>query len=163
VSFHEVPPFDVLAGARLPYGGFGPILRDHQIEERLVVVEAEASRRISDVFGMDVSMGPDRVASLDKVIQQMWRTGWNPERGDVNLFARDFGSVLFLTLHRELNGELLFRSVTDLSHASVWWSSAAIEAFPFHKTYKALLESHGEGLRFYCNALKAKVASGGTP
>ncbi len=159
MSSHEVPAFDALAGARSPFEGFGPVMRGRELEENLEEVVTQASRRISDVFGINVGADRAGVASLDNVIQQLWQTGWDPDRGDVNLFARDLGSILALALSRRLHGDLVFRSSTDLSHPSVWWPSAGIEAFPFHKTWKALLQGQEESLSTYYDGLKAKVTA----
>jgi hypothetical protein len=87
----------------------------------------------------------------------MWTEGWQPERSDINLFATDFGCVLTKAIEQTLDGMLVFRSSSDLSHLSVWWPQAQVEAFPFHKTYKRLLSEEGESLGFFSRQLTRLV------
>lgn len=145
MSLLEVPPFDALRGGGRPCEAFGAILRESALACLLESVAGTARRRVQDVFQRDVALDRRGVGTLDGLVREMWSAGWSPERGDVNLFANDFGSILMLAIHRELGGECLFRSPTDLSHASVWWPASDVEAFPFHKAYKALLRQEAEG------------------
>ncbi|MBN1919224.1 MAG: hypothetical protein JW889_15070 [Verrucomicrobia bacterium] len=83
---------------------------------------------------------------LDKIIDGMWREGWDPDASDINLFVRDFGLVLASSVLSLLGGDLVFRSEEDLSHLSIWWPVFQVEAFPFHKVYKRLYVSQGESI-----------------
>lgn len=157
MSVHEVPPFDALAGGGGPYEGFGPVMRENELARPIQSVADQALQRIREVFQCDISVNRSGIAALEGLIQEMWMTGWSPEGGDVNLFARDFGTILLLALHRELGGECLFRSSTNLSHASVWWRDIDLEAFPFHRVLKALLRSDTESLTFFFDGLSKRV------
>lgn len=147
----EIPPFDVLTSQERPFPGFGPTGGSSQdVGGSFAEVVRQAQGRISDVFNISTERGRSLVATLDPVIRDMWSQGWNPEVGDLNLFTRDFGALLMDSLIHELDGRPVFRSNRDLSHASVFWMNAKVEAFPFHKTVKCLTTIHGESLlQFY--------------
>jgi hypothetical protein len=77
---------------------------------------------------------------LEEFFSRMWREGWDPATSDVNLFVRDLGSVFMSMILTMAGGEPVFRSMTDLSHASLWWKKNRLEVFPFHKTYRRLTD-----------------------
>ena len=56
-------------------------------------------------------------------------------------------------------GQAIFRSRTDLSHASLWWPEKRVEVFPFHKMYRRLVDRDGESLVFFVKALVKKMGS----
>jgi hypothetical protein len=154
VLFLDVPPFDVLTSQTTPFTGFGdPLAATTDCEGRFLDTAHQARRRISEVFALELG-GPEEVpAKLEGVIAQMWVEGWDPETGDVNLFTTDFGCVLAQAIHQTLGGLLVFRSATDLSHLSLWWHERAVEAFPFHKTYKRLLSNEGDSFPYFARCL----------
>jgi hypothetical protein len=50
---------------------------------------------------------------LDGLIEKMWRTGWDPRVGNLNLFTRTFGLLLFEATLDVLGGEPIFRAPGD--------------------------------------------------
>lgn len=158
MSLLEVPPFDSLTQGTTPYSGFGPLVLGPDAAENFSRVIKEASVRISEMLG--VSPPPDRtgIAALEKLASRMWREGWDPESADVNLFVRDFGSVFMSIIQAMTTGEPVFRSKTDLSHASLWWPKKRLEVFPFHKMYRRLTDRDGESLVFFLDSLTKKLA-----
>jgi hypothetical protein len=154
VLFRDVPPFDVLTCQTTPYAGFGePLATPSECERQFLHTEKQARDRISEVFALELG-GPEQIpAKLEAIIGQMWSEGWDPERGDTNLFSTDFGCLLTEALHQTLGGCRVFRSATDLSHLSLWWPERRVEAFGFHKTYKRLLTNDGESLVFFARRL----------
>jgi hypothetical protein len=91
----------------------------------------------------------------------MWNDGWSPEKGNINLFATDFGLVFVDAIHAVMGGELVFRSDSDITHLSMWYPTFKIEAFPFHHVCKCLLESDGSSLGYFFHALSVDLGSGG--
>lgn len=153
----EVPPPDVLAGEPEPYSGFGPP-QGHAVNDDFLRVVDGARHRVQETFeAVDVEGRPG-VETIERVIREMWDEGWDPEQGDVNLFTRDFGSLFMACLSNALGGERIFRSMTDLSHASVFWRKKRLEAFPFHKVYKRLSNREGDSLVFFFDSLKQRVS-----
>jgi hypothetical protein len=157
VSLLDVPPFESLTQDTAPYSGFGPLVAAADVSEGFSNVVEEATRRITETFG--VTPQPDRtgVAVLEELVSRMWREGWDPATSDVNLFVRDFGSVFMSALLAMAGGEPVFRSTTDLSHASLWWHRHRLEIFPFHKMYRRLTDQTGESLVFFADALLKKL------
>lgn len=154
----EVPPFEALTQGTCPYSGLGPLVSDAEATQNFSPVVASAFARLSETFG--VSLHPDRngVATLEDLVNRIWDEGWDPESGDVNLFVRDLGSVFMFILQAMTAGEAVFRSKTDLSHASLWWPKKRLEIFPFHKMYRRLTDRDGESLVFFVDSLTKKLA-----
>lgn len=161
VLYREIPLFDVLRGEPSPYRGFGaPFPQSGEVAGYFQDVLHQARERIADGFGVSLGGSPEEIASaLEDLVAAMWAEGWSPDAGDVNLFARDIGVLLTNAVRAGLGGVLLLRSLSDLSHASLWWSQSRIEAFPFHKAYKRLLRRDGESLTFFLSALGKMLAS----
>jgi hypothetical protein len=159
VSLLDVPPFECLTQDTAPYSGFGPPIAAADVSESFSRVVEEATHRITEMFG--VSPQPDRtgIVVLEELVSRMWREGWDPATSDTNLFVRDFGSVLMSVIHTMAGGEPVFRSTTDLSHASLWWPKDRLEVFPFHKMYRRLTDRTGESLVFFTDALMRKVGA----
>jgi hypothetical protein len=156
VSYLEVPPFDLLTNQPSPYESFGRILPASETVERAFEdVVGKARERIGEAFGVRIGQDREGIQELEDLIAEMWAQDWNPEEGDVNLFATDFGSLFTRALSRVLKGRLVFRSEKDLSHLSCWWEPNGVEAFPFHKVYKRLLSQEGESLPFFFSALES--------
>jgi hypothetical protein len=153
-SNHEIPFVDVLRGGSAPYGGFGNVIDDSTQRERELHEDAsEASQRLRDTFGLTLT-DPSKIAEeLDSIVREMWRTGWNPKLGSVDLFARDFGLVLVEAILNLLGGKLTMRSGDNASHWSIFWPYAKIEAFPFHKTIKCVLDDDGDTMAYFVKGL----------
>jgi hypothetical protein len=141
-----------------PYSGFGPIVGDEETKRRFSRVVADASARISETFEVSPSADQAGVETLEELVSGMWREGWDPETADVNLFVRDLGSLFMSIIQDIAGGEAVFRSQTDLSHASLWWPDKRLEVFPFHKMYRRLLERDGESLAFFVKGLTKRLA-----
>jgi hypothetical protein len=158
VLFLEVPPFDVLTGQQAPYSGFGETIVLHsELPSRYLQTVDQAVVRMSEVFRINCRAGRETVIAIEDAISQMWAESWNPQKANINLFTTDFGCVLIDALKSMLPGCLVLRSETDLSHTSLWWAKAKVEAFPFHKTYKRFLKRDGESLTFFAERLVSLV------
>ncbi len=157
MSFHDAGLFDVLKGGSAPFTGFGPLIPQDLVAPRFEAVVSQARDRMRDVFELKVGEGFRTVEGLEGVIESMWLQGWDPEKADFDLFARDFGTVLAETILADLGGELSFRSEVDLSHASVWWAPRRVEVFPYHKIAKRLLRQDGEDLRYFWRSLSKVI------
>lgn len=149
MSVHEaqVPLFDLLYGDSQPYGGFGAILREDSkyVEE----FRSRAQKSLKDLqagLGINQTNWFGAASSLDAIVEMMWQQGWNPESGNTNLFSTDFGFVIAMALHSVLGGVFVFRSYEDISHTSIMWTQKRVEAFPFHKAYKCLLDRGAESV-----------------
>ena len=143
----NLPPFDVLFSQKRPFDGFGPLEEDTQrVRELFDEVVCQAQTRVRELFEISDVDGEKLVAELDEMVAEMWREDWDPQSGDVNLFARDLGALLMDALLRETSGQAVFRSNSDLTNASVYWPPKMIEAFPFHKAFKCLINREGESL-----------------
>jgi hypothetical protein len=158
VSFREVPPFDMLTGQPTPYAGFGEALDDSpDLARAFRDTESLARSRVSEMFGLQVGDSLSVAAALERVCRQIWSEGWEPQRGNVNLFVTDFGCVLTQAIRLDLGGLLVFRSPVDLSHVSLWWADKALEAFPFHKVYRRLQSPEGHSLSFFAHRVRQLV------
>lgn len=157
MSLLEVPPFESLTQGTGPYSGFGPLVLEPEAAANFSRVVKEATGRISEMFGVSPPSDRTGIAALEELASRIWREGWDPERADVNLFVRDFGSVLMSITQAMTDGEPVFRSKTDLSHASLWWPKKRLEVFPFHKMYRRLTDQSGESLVFFVDSLAKKL------
>jgi hypothetical protein len=57
------------------------------------------------------------------------------------------------------DGDPVFRSKTDLSHASLWWPKQRLEVFPLHKMYRRFTDQDGESLVFFVDSLHRRVGA----
>lgn len=155
VSNHKVPLFDLLKGQKSPYKGFGVILSDQDENNKLLEkLTSEAAERFKEGFGIKLDDSNQAIEELEKTITEMWQEGWNPDEGNVNLFATDFGLILAEIIQCLFAGKTLFRSKSNLNHLSVWWNEQRVEVFPFHKAYKRLTTESGESLSSFVSGLK---------
>jgi hypothetical protein len=161
VSNHNVPLFDLLKGQNSPYEGFGDVLPD-QVENKELIdrLTSEAAERIKEGFGIELSDTNQAVTEIENTIAEMWQEGWNPDEGNVNLFATDFGLVLVELIQQLYAGKTVFRSTSELNHLSIWWSEKGVEVFPFHKAYKRLTLESGENLSSFVQGLKHILEEG---
>ena len=107
----EVSLFDVLYSQSDPFNGFGPIAKDSsRIENLFGEVVSQAQTRVLQIFKISEVDGEKLITELDDVIAEMWREDWDPQSGDANLFARDFGALMMDALLRETCGLAVFRS-----------------------------------------------------
>ncbi|MBI1337582.1 MAG: hypothetical protein GC164_11535 [Phycisphaera sp.] len=148
----EVPQeavlFDALR-ADSPTELFGPCLEGDSVtlaSEHLQAMAALARSQIAEVFGDQIGRGGDGVDGLDRIIADMWDTGWSPASGDLNVFSRDFGVVLAAALLELPHAVAVFRSQRVLDHMSVWLPQNGLEVFPFHKALKCLRDKVGESM-----------------
>lgn len=153
---------DMLVGATTPARDFGAPLTDRALRDartELAGIVAEARARFIDTFG-PLPDNPREVARrLEATCAEMWREGWEPQSSDLDLFATDFGVILMDAMYQDLSGEIVLRSSDELSHGSLFWPSAGIEAFPLHKVAKRLLNSDGEGLAYFYEQVASRVAA----
>ena len=162
MSSLEVPPFDILTGGVRPFEGFGQTLPDTAERlHRLLLAAEDARVRVEMGFRRRLDDREAVPAEIDLIIDKMWNQGWSPEKGNVNLFANDFGLVVVSTLHSLAGSRLVFRSEDDVSHLSTWWADQQIEAFPFHHVLKCLCR-RGEGsVGYFVRSISARVAGAG--
>ena len=146
--------FDLLTGQASPFTGFGERC---DASARFAVLSARAIGRFDEMFGVKAEDVDEIASQLDRIIVEMWNEGWDPDTGNIDLFTTDFGALLANSIAKDFEGTPVFRSVTDLTHMSVWWPVERIEAFPFHKVFKRLCSREGEGLSFYVQALSRLV------
>lgn len=157
MSLLEVPPFESLTQGASPYAGFGALVPQTEVIENFSRVVHEASARISEMFGVNPSADRAGIVALEELAVRIWSEGWDPQTTDVNLFVRDLGSVFMSILQAMTAGEPVFRSKTDLSHASLWWPKQRLEVFPLHKMYRRLTDQDGESLVFFVDSLCKKL------
>lgn len=154
MSNHKVPIFDLLKGQNVPYEGFGDVLPAQVEHENLIEkLISEAVERIKEGFGVELNDWNQAVKKLEDMIIEMWQDGWNPDGGNVNLFATDFGLLLTAIIKELYDGKTIFRSISELNHVSIWWSDKGLEVFPFHKAYKRLTLESGENLISFVQGL----------
>lgn len=144
---------DSFSGGEGPSTDFGAALPDKQGESAFEEVAAQARARFQEVFGHD----PSAASDLETTISEMWREGWSPGDGELDLFVRDFGTLLVSMLRTLAPSRIVLRSQTDLSHASLWFPQHAFEVFPFHKVYKRLTRRDGESLSYFHSALAERL------
>jgi hypothetical protein len=144
----------MITGQKCPYNGFGPIsLATPIFEARFREGVVNARERIQDEFDVLLDGTLEDVGQIEQIASEMWQQGWKPDTENINLFPTDFGLILTDVLKTVYGGNLLFRVEEDLSHVSIWWAEQKVEAFPFHKAYKRMLEREGESLEFFGKAL----------
>jgi hypothetical protein len=154
----EVPPFDALSGQVNPFLGFGQILpNSFELEKRFQETLTKALRNVKDGFKVKLAIPNEIPRELDRIIVGMWDSGWNPESGNVNLFSRDFGCILTKAVLDSLGGISTFRSIDDISHFSIFWPDAKLEAFPFHKVLKCLYNRNGETMISFIEGLAGQL------
>jgi hypothetical protein len=148
VLHHNETLFDLLQNGDNPTSIYGGILIENS--ESLSILNnmvKETEKRFSEMFL--VKKQDITIKILEQTINDMWNEGWNPEKGDVNLFTTDFGIILTNIIMKKLNGKIIFRSTTDLSDLSIWWKDIKMEVFPFHKLFKRLSFRDGEDLEYF--------------
>jgi hypothetical protein len=147
--------FDVLTNCDSPYPGFGQLLHDSQGAESELRRDAAVARmQLRETFNAHLNTSLESLSELDRIVADMWNNGWDPKKGNVNLFARDFGLILVESLIALLGGRLIFRSGNIVTHCSIFWKDAAVEAFPFHKALKCLLlDQHGDSMAYFAKGL----------
>lgn len=155
MSSNKVPLFDLLEGQKTPYEGFGKILPD-QVKNNNVIekLTSEAFVRIKKGFDIELSDTNQAIKDIEDSIAEMWQEGWNPDEGNVNLFATDFGFILTAIIKQLYEGKIIFRSLSELNHLSIWWSEKQVEVFPFHKAYKRITLESGENLHSFVRGLR---------
>jgi hypothetical protein len=150
MSFHEIPLFDLLDNQDRPYPGFGEILPTAEEQDKTYNDSLRmAKNRVEDCMGVRLSSEESNVSILEHIISDMWKEGWDPSVGNINLFTTDFGLLLSDSIQMKVGGCLVFRSIKDLSHSSLWWPNQKYEVFPFHKVYKRLIQKEGESLLLF--------------
>lgn len=167
MSIHDIPDFpafDMFSGeATAPYRGFGGVVQDPSELERQFHAEAAQVRKgFQKTFRAKLESYASIPEELDSLIEKMWETGWNPRVGNLNLFTRDFGLLLFEAMLGVLGGKPIFRSPGDDNvyiHHSIFW--LGVEAFPFHKAFKCLTETDGESMAYFVRGVGLELESKG--
>jgi hypothetical protein len=153
----EVPPFDLLTGQSSPFEGFGePLLGSAGMHQTLLKAAEGARQRLEEGFNRKLETN-SLPTEIDNIVEEMWVQDWDPQTGNVNLFATDFGLVLTVAILSTCRGEPVFRSERDVSHLSIWWRAQELEAFPFHRMLKRLWNRDGESVTYFVRALSQMV------
>jgi hypothetical protein len=153
-----VPPFDLLSEQDAPYSGFGdPLPESPERLQVLLAATEDARRRITKTFAHELDIPSSVPQQLDTIIAQMWAHGWSPAKGNINLFATDFGLLLTSVLLTNYHGSPIFRSEDNLSHFSIWWPSCKLEIFPFHHMVKCLSHREANSVASFAKGLAAMV------
>ena len=148
----DFPAFDMFVGkGTAPYRGFGGVIPDSRDLERDLHIEIdEVLREVRKTFGAKLRNSSTTPHELDRIVERMWQTGWDPRVGDLNLFTRSFGLLLIKATLDLLGGSLVFRHPGKDNvyvHNSIFWPG--VEAFPFHKAFKCLTETDGESMSYF--------------
>ena len=147
----DFPAFDMLVGNRVnPYRGFGEVVeKSNELENKLRSDAAQVREKVRKIFHVKLENSTSIPEELDHIIDKMWNTGWDPRVGNLNLFTHNFGLLLFEASLDLLGGKPIFRSPGEdiFVHNSISWPG--VEAFPFHKAFKCLIESDGESMVYF--------------
>ncbi len=134
----------------------GPVVRcSRQREEDLHHDGTLAREELRETFGIGLTNAAEIPSELDAVVATMWNEGWNPQSGNIGLFAGKFGVVLVESILELCGGELIFREDANDNHCSIFWAESKLEAFPFHKTIKCMLEHEGKSMAYFVRSLAA--------
>jgi hypothetical protein len=159
----DFPAFDMFSGkATTPYRGFGDVIRDaSEIELKLHADAAQVRTDVRKTFHARLESSTSIPKELDDIIERMWETGWDPRVGDLNLFTRDFGLLLFEATLDLLGGRPIFRSPGQdiYVHNSIFWPG--VEVFPFHKAFKCLTEADGESMAYFVRGVAHELEAKG--
>ena len=156
----DFPAFDMLVGkATAPYRGFGGVIPDSRELERGLHIETDmVLREVREEFGVGLRNSSTSPHELDRIVERMWQTGWDPRVDDLNLFTRAFGLLLIKATLDLLGGRLVFRHPGKdevYIHNSIFWPG--VEAFPFHKTFKCLTETDGETMSYFVRGVGGEL------
>jgi hypothetical protein len=100
----------MLTGGQAPYLRLGHIVENSgRLEEDLHHEAAVARTQLRQTFSAKLDNSSTIPQELDAIVAEMWNTGWNPEKGNVNLFARDFGLNIVEATLDLLGGLLVFK------------------------------------------------------
>jgi hypothetical protein len=153
---HDIPnfpAFDMMVGAATaaPYRGMGGVVPDsRRLEWQLHVETDMVLREVRKTFDVELASWLTTPYELDRIVERMWQTGWDPRVDDLNLFTRAFGVLLIKSTVDLLGGRVVFRDPGPdevYIHNSIFWPG--VEAFPFHKTFKCLTETDGESMAYF--------------
>src|SRR5688500_6723470 len=93
--------FDALQDDTEPTLMFGRPLVASAAEDALRELSrtADVARNaVRDCFHRALLPGEAGMRQLDEIVSEMWRDGWSPASGNVNLFSTHFGSLLAIEL-----------------------------------------------------------------
>ena len=115
LSIRDIPEFpapDMFSGeATAPYRGFGDVIPDSgALELKLHADAVQVRKDVRETFRVKLESSTSIPIELDKIMEKMWATGWDPRVGDLNLFTRDFGLILLEATLDLLGGRPVFRS-----------------------------------------------------
>jgi hypothetical protein len=167
LSIRDIPDFpaiDMFSGkAATPYRGFGGIVQNSsELERRLHTDAAHVRKDVQRTFRVKLESSSSIPIELDDIVERMWKTGWDPRVGNLNLFTRDLGLLLIEAMQDLLGGRLIFRSPGDEDayvHNSIFWPG--VEAFPFHKAFKCLTETDGESMAYFVRGVGHELEAKG--
>lgn len=138
---------------------YGPFVTD-AIERLKLVEEMErlvegAVNRMEEGLSATLDYTDESLESLDRIIGQGFREADESDRPVAEVIddlVMDLGAYLGLTLVDNLGGEWRFRS--DLWHAGIFFPSAGVECFPFHRVARRLVVGPADSLAdFYMGLL----------
>lgn len=131
------------------------------MENKLRAEATQVRKDIRETFGVKLESSSSTLGELDDIVEEMWKTGWDPREGDLNLFTRVFGLLLFEATLDLLEGRPIFRSPNGevYVHNSIYWPG--VEAFPFHKAFKCLTEHEGETMAYFARGVGGQLEEKG--
>jgi len=154
----ELQPFDALFEQASPFIGFGQVISEFSdVSKTFSNVVIDSQRRLQDGFQIRCGLPNEIPNDLDRIVRSMWKNGWDPKTGNVNLFVRDFGCALSKAILESLGGRPVFRSIGELNHFSIFWEKEKIEAFPFHNVLKCLHNREGESMTVFRDGIARKL------
>ena len=147
----DFPALDMFVGFPQPYAGFGGVIEHPgNLLKELRANAAQVREDIRRTFHVTLEDPVSTTQQLDRIIAEMWETGWDPQINNLNLFNREFGLLLFDATLDLLGGTPIFRNPGGdqvYVHNSIFWPG--VEAFPFHKAFKCMTHSDGESMAHF--------------
>jgi hypothetical protein len=152
---------DVITNGAAPHLRFGDIDNSREREEAFHNTAALEREDLRNTFGVSL-IDPSAIpGELDSIVADLWNEGWDPETRNVGLFAWELGLQLVEAILHLYGGNLIFRQGEYHNHTSIFWPAAKIEAFPFHKSIKCLLNEHGgDTMAYFARGLAGIIRDG---
>ena len=157
LSIHEIPDFpvfDMFSSKAAPYHGFGGVVQDSNgLESQLHAEAAQVRRDVQKTCRAKLETSASIPKELDGIIEKMWETGWDPRVGNLNLFTRTFGLLLFETTLELLGGKPIFaRRARTMSTFTTRSSGRASRRFRFIRRSSASPRATGNRWLTSCGA-----------
>jgi hypothetical protein len=159
IDLEEVPNWPDLirdpAESTTLYGTFvtDAMERLHLIEEMERLVEGTVNRMDEGISGA-LDYTDESLDALDEIIGEGFAAADDAEQPLLEVvddLVMDLGAYLGLMIVDSLGGEWRFRA--DIWHASIFFPSAGVECFPFHRVARRLVMGKDDSLASFHTAL----------